>query len=96
MRYGYVYLLCNRKNGTLYHGVTSNLAARIQEHKEKRNDGFSAKYDVNRLVWFERYDLIVDAIAKEKTMKGWSRQWKINLIEESNPDWKELVLSFDD
>jgi len=96
MRYGYVYILCNRKNGTLYIGMTSNLAERVSEHKNKRNEGFSAKYDVTRLVWFERLDLIVDAIAKEKTMKGWPRQWKINLIEETNPNWEELVLEFDD
>ena len=96
MRYGYVYILCNRKNGTLYLGVTSNLSERVSEHKAKRNEGFSATYDVTRLVWFTRFDLIVDAIAREKTMKGWPRQWKINLIEETNPDWDELVMDFDD
>ena len=96
MRYGYVYLLCNRKQGTLYLGVTSDLAARVEEHKTKRNDGFSARYDVTRLVWFERHELIIDAIATEKTMKGWPRQWKVNLIEENNPEWEALILVFDD
>ena len=76
--------------------MTSNLSERVSEHKAKRNEGFSATYDVTRLVWFTRFDLIVDAIAREKTMKGWPRQWKINLIEETNPDWDELVMDFDD
>ena len=73
MRYGYVYLLCNRKNGTLYLGVTSDLAGRLEQHKSKVNpDSFSAKYNTCRLVWYERYELIVDAIQREKTMKGLS------------------------
>lgn len=96
MRYGYVYLLCNRKNGAIYLGMTNNLAERLQEHKEKRNKGFTANYDVTRLVWFERFDVVVDAIQREKTMKGWPRQWKINTIEKHNPDWKEIQLEFDD
>lgn len=96
MRYGYVYLLCNRKNGTLYLGVTNNIGERLQEHKEKRNQGFTENYDVTRLVWFERFDLVVDAIQREKTMKGWPRQWKVTLIEKHNPDWKEIQLEFDD
>ena len=97
MRYGYVYLLCNRKNGTLYLGMTSDLGARLEEHKSKANpDSFSAKYGTCRLVWFERHELIVDAIAQEKTLKGWPRQWKINLIERDNPNWDEIILSFDD
>tara|TARA_R110002020_G_scaffold308961_4_gene524506 strand:- start:1599 stop:1889 length:291 start_codon:yes stop_codon:yes gene_type:complete len=96
MRYGYVYLLCNRKKGAIYLGVTNNLGERLREHKEKQNEGFSADFDVTRLVWFNRYDLITDAIQREKTMKGWPRQWKINTIEKHNPDWKEIVLEFDD
>lgn len=96
MRYGYTYLLCNRKNGAIYLGVTNNLGERLREHKEKRNEGFTADYDVTRLVWFERFDLVVDAIQKEKTMKGWPRQWKINTLEKQNPDWKEIQLEFDD
>ena len=97
MRYGYVYILCNRKNGTLDLGVTSDLAGRLEQHKNKSNPkSFSAKYNTCRLVWYERYDLIVDAIAKEKTMKGWPRQWKINTIERENPNWDELILDYDD
>lgn len=96
MRNGYVYLLCNRKNGAIYLGMTSNLEQRLMEHKEKRNEGFSADYDVTRLVWFERFDLIVDAIAREKTMKGWPRQWKINTLEKNNPNWDEITMEFDD
>ena len=97
MRFGYVYMLANRKNGTIYLGVTSDLTGRLEEHKSKHNaDSFSAKYGTTRLVWFERYELIADAIAREKTMKGWPRQWKINVIEQDNPNWDELVLGFDD
>jgi len=78
-------------------GMTSDLAGRLKHHKNKSNsDSFSAKYNTCRLVWFERYDLIVDAIAKEKTMKGWPRQWKINLIEQNNPNWDEIILNYDD
>jgi len=97
MRYGYVYILCSQKNGTLYTGVTSDLAARIQEHKAHHNsDSFTAKYDATRLVWFERHDLIIDAIAREKAIKKWKREWKIALIEELNPDWEEIILNYDD
>ena len=97
MRYGYVYILCSQKNGTLYTGVTSDLAARIQEHKANHNpDSFTAKYDVTRLVWFERHDLIVDAITREKAIKKWKREWKIALIEEDNPEWQEIILHYDD
>jgi len=97
MRFGYVYMLANRKNGTIYLGVTSDLTGRLEEHKSKHNPhSFSAKYGTTRLVWFERHTLIADAIAREKTMKGWPRQWKINVIEQDNPNWDELVLGFDD
>ena len=97
MRYGYVYLICNRKNGTIYLGMTSDLAGRLEQHQSKENaNSFSAKYDTCRLVWFERHDLVVNAIAQEKTMKGWPRQWKINLIERNNPNWDEILLQYDD
>ena len=97
MTYGYVYLLCNRKNGTIYLGVRTDLYGRLQQHKSHYNPkSFTAQYNVTRLVWFERYDLVTDAIAREKTMKGWPRQWKINTIETDNPNWDELVLSYDD
>jgi len=77
--------------GTLYLGVTSDLPRRVYEHQKKLTPGFSSKYDVNILVWYEVYDRIVDAIAREKQMKKYRRQWKINLIEEMNPDWVELL-----
>ena len=97
MNYGYVYLLCNRKNGTLYLGTTTDLYGRLEQHKSHYNsNSFTAQHNVTRLVWFERYDLVTDAIAREKTMKGWKRQWKINLIEQNNPNWDELVLDYDD
>ena len=96
MRYGYVYIICNRKNGTLYLGVTSDLAARLEQHMSKSDpNNFSARYNTTRLVWYERYDLNVDAIAREKTMKGWPCQWKINTIECENPNWDELELEYD-
>ena len=97
MRYGYVYILCSQKNGTLYIGVTSNLGARLEEHKSRHYPkSFTAKHNVTRLVWFERYDLIVDAIAREKAIKKWKRAWKIELIEQTNPEWRELILDYDD
>ena len=97
MTYGYVYLLSNRKNGTIYLGITTDLYGRLQQHKSHYNpNSFSAKYNTHRLVWFERHDLVTDAITQEKTMKGWPRQWKINLIERDNPNWDEIVLEFDD
>ena len=97
MRYGYVYILCSQKNGTLYIGVTSDLGARLEEHKSRHDPkSFTAKHNVTRLVWFERYDLIGDAIAREKVIKKWKRAWKIDLIEKTNPEWRELILNYDD
>lgn len=89
-RHSWVYLLASRRYGTLYLGVTSNLPLRIWQHKTKQHRGFSAKYDVGRLVWFEEHGEISIAIAREKQMKKWHRDWKIRLIEESNPDWIDL------
>ena len=97
MRYGYVYILCSYKNGTLYTGMTSDLRSRLIEHKTHLNkDSFTAKTKATCLVWFERHDLIIDAIAREKAIKDWNRQWKIDLIEANNPEWREIVLEFDD
>ena len=91
MRRGYVYLLASYKGGTLYCGVTSDLPGRLHQHQTKTDPQcFTAKHDVTRLVWFEDYDLIVDAIAREKTIKGWPRQWKMNLIAAANPEWLPL------
>ena len=86
----YVYILASRKDGTLYLGVTSNLVRRIYEHKEKLQPGFTARYDVRRLVWFEVYEDAATAISREKEIKKWRRGWKIALIEKDNPNWKDL------
>ncbi|MCB8820444.1 GIY-YIG nuclease family protein [Microvirga rosea] len=87
-----VYLLASRRHGTLYLGVTNDLSRRVGEHKSKAVPGFSAKYDVHRLVWYETYERIDEAIACEKSLKKWRRDWKIRLIEEMNPDWSDLSL----
>ena len=86
----YVYLLASRKQGTLYLGVTNDLVRRIAQHKQKTLPGFTNRYDIRRLVWFECYDAPAEAIAREKEIKKWRRDWKIDLIEKENPDWKDL------
>lgn len=78
------------KNGTLYIGVTNNLIKRVYEHKNKLIDGFTKKYNVGRLVYYEETVNIISAITREKQVKKWKRQWKINLIEENNPNWNDL------
>ena len=91
----YVYILTNKKNGVLYTGVTSNLAKRIYEHKTQiHGDSFSAKYKLNKLVWYNAGDDIVSAIEVEKKIKNRSRAWKINLIEKENYQWLDLSLDF--
>ncbi len=89
----YVYILANKKNGTLYTGVTSDLIKRVYQHKAKIYGGFSAKYNVNRLVYFEIYEDINQAILRETRVKGWRRVWKIALIEKENPDWQDVYNS---
>jgi putative endonuclease len=86
----FVYLMARRKHGTLYLGVTNDLVRRVYEHKNKVVAGFTARYDVDRLVWFETYDDPTSAITREKDIKKWRREWKIRLIEEDNPDWLDL------
>jgi putative endonuclease len=88
----HVYILASRRHGTLYLGVTNNLARRVWEHKSKAIPGFSAKYGVDRLVWYEAYARIDEAIAREKALKKWRRDWKLRLIEEMNPEWEDLYL----
>nr|VFK12251.1 MAG: putative endonuclease [Candidatus Kentron sp. LPFa]VFK12252.1 MAG: putative endonuclease [Candidatus Kentron sp. LPFa] len=85
-----VYLLANERNGTLYIGVTSDLEKRVWQHKNDVIDGFTNKYRVHRLVYFEQYSDMPSAIAREKQLKKWRRAWKLALIEKSNPDWKDL------
>ncbi len=90
MRGGWLYIMTNRPNGTLYLGVTSDLARRAWEHREGVVDGFSKRYGLKRLVWFERHDDIRAAIQREKTMKHWPRAWKVRLILSANPEWDDL------
>ena len=86
----FVYILASKRNGTLYVGVTNNLARRISEHKAKLVPGFSRQYGVDRLVYFESFDSILEARAREHALKRWRRAWKIALIEKLNPDWRDL------
>ncbi len=87
----YVYLLASKKYGTLYTGVTSNLAQRIDQHKEGLVQGFTKKYNVHQLVYYEVHFDVYAAITREKQIKKWYRQWKINLIEQDNPQWLNLA-----
>ena len=87
----YIYILASKKDGVLYTGVTNDLTRRVCEHKNGINDGFSRKYHVHRLVYFEQYYNVQSAIAREKCIKKWNRQWKIRLIEEHNPEWGDLA-----
>ena len=86
----YVYILASKKNGTLYIGITDNLEKRVWEHKEKIFKGFTAKYGVDKLVWYEAHGTRASAFSRERAMKKWNRQWKINLIEKENPYWEDL------
>jgi putative endonuclease len=90
MKSYYLYILASDRNGTLYIGVTSDLIKRLQQHKTKITDGFSKKYDVRKLVHYEQTKSIYSAIAREKALKKWNRAWKINLIEQNNPNWNDL------
>ena len=90
MRGGWVYIVTNRPNGTLYVGVTANIARRAWEHREGLIEGFSRRYGLKRLVYAERHEDITAAIQREKTMKHWPRAWKINLIRDRNPGWDDL------
>ena len=92
-KHGYTYIITNRKHGTLYIGVTSDLTKRIYAHKQKLVDGFSKRFALDKLVYFESYDTIVAAIKREKQLKGWKRLWKIVLIEKENTDWGDLYAS---
>ena len=85
-----IYMITNRPDGVLYIGVTTDLKKRIWQHKNKEIEGFSSKYNLKNLVYFEVYDDYWEAANREKRMKKWNRQWKINLIEKENPEWKDL------
>jgi putative endonuclease len=85
-----VYIVASKRNGTLYIGVTSDLPKRIWEHKKGLIDGFTRRYTIHRLVYYELHEDMASAISKEKQMKKWNRAWKLELIEKQNPDWKDL------
>jgi len=91
MKNYYTYLLASKRNGTLYVGVTSNLEQRMYQHKHKVFPGFTKKYGVDKLVWYAETTDVNAAIYKEKQMKKWKRQYKLNLIEEDNPEWQDLA-----
>ena len=86
----YVYILASRKHGTLYIGVTSNLVQRVWQHKHNEFEGFTSKYSVHHLVYYEMTESIRTAIEREKQLKKWNRKWKVNLIESMNPNWRDL------
>ena len=88
----YVYLLASQKNGTLYTGVTSDIVKRVWQHKNNVVEGFSKKYHVHLLVWYEVHDEIESAITREKQIKEWKRIWKLELIEKTNPTWRDLYI----
>ena len=88
-----VYILSSKKNGTLYIGVTSNLIKRVLEHKNNVVAGFTKKYSVHDLVWYELHDTMETAITREKALKSWKREWKIKIIIQNNPEWTDLYQS---
>ncbi len=93
MSAGWIYIMTNQPNGTLYVGVTSNIRQRVTEHKDGLIDGFTRHYGLHRLVYVERHENILSAIQREKNIKHWPRAWKVRLIHRDNPDWDDL---FDD
>jgi putative endonuclease len=86
----YVYILASRRNGTLYVGVTNDLVRRVGEHREHVAPGFTKRYGVTKLMWYEHHNLIEYAIAREKQIKAWKRAWKIELFRDLNPNWDDL------
>jgi putative endonuclease len=90
MKTYFVYILASKINGTLYIGITSNLEKRVWEHKNKIIKGFTEKYGVDKLVYYEQTENVESALTREKQLKKWKREWKIKLIQENNPEWKDL------
>ena len=90
----YVYILASKKDGVLYIGVTNNFLRRVYEHKNKTHKGFTDKYFVSKLVYFEETDSIFSAIVREKQLKKWNRSWKVELIESMNPEWNDLYYEY--
>ena len=89
----YVYIIASRRDGAIYIGVTNDIVRRIYEHRIKAVPGFTSKYNITRLVWFEIYDDPISAISREKELKKWKRSWKVQLIEKDNPEWHDLYAS---
>ena len=90
MKTAYVCIMANRRNGTLYTGVTSDLIGRVYQHKNDLTEGFSSRYQCHSLVYFEVHESVYEAIRREKQIKAWKRKWKLELIESNNPEWKDL------
>ncbi len=90
MRFGYVYILASKPYGTLYIGVTNNLSRRIYEHRDGIASAFTRRYNVKRLVWYEEYRTVAEAIQRETSLKRWKRDWKIDLVNKTNPEWRDL------
>ena len=86
----YVYILASKRNGTLYIGITNDLMRRVYEHRNDEIGGFTKKYQVHSLVYYEHWEDMAEAIRREKQLKKWNRKWKIRLIEEQNPEWKDM------
>ena len=89
-KYYYSYILASKRNGTLYVGVTSDLVKRVYQHRNQLVEGFTAKYQVHHLVYFEQHQDVLSAIQREKRLKEWQRKWKLDLIEKHNPKWRDL------
>ncbi len=85
-----VYIMASKRNGTLYTGVTSNLTQRVWRHKNNQIEGFTKRYRIHILVWYEVHEAMISAITREKEIKNWKRAWKLALIEKTNPDWRDL------
>ena len=94
MKYFYIYILASKRNGTIYIGVTSNLVKRVWEHKNNLIEGFTKKYFIHNLVYYETFEDIEEAIKREKQLKKWNRKWKLDLIEKNNYDWEDLITGF--
>ena len=90
MKSYYIYIMASRRNGTLYIGITNDIVRRVYEHKNNFIDGFTSKYGIHNLVYYEQFDNIESAIQREKQLKKWNRKWKLELIERANPNWKDL------
>ena len=90
----FVYILASDSNGTIYTGVTSNLLQRVWQHKEKVVEWLTRQYSIGKLVWYEQHETAESAITREKRIKKWNREWKVKLIEEANPYWNDLYLTF--